>query len=287
PRAFADHWQTAPDREPALSGAALDVCGALRANGASFFVDLVADTGRLRSEIEAALGELVSHGLVTADGFAGLRALIAPAEIKARRLRRGGVRAAFQNLESAGRWTLVRARKPAPGDETKPGDDVEYIARVLLKRYGVVFRKLIEREPQLPPWRELFYVLRRLEARGEIRGGRFVSGFSGEQFALPEAAAGLRRFRDETGDDLIVVCGSDPLNLTGAIVPGERVPALPGNRILFRNGVPVAVSAAGSVKMLVRADDATQWQWRNKLIRRGANGDAIPDADSGAAPDAK
>src|SRR3546814_9064119 len=105
----------------------------------------------MRSEVEAALGELVSHGLVTADGFAGLRALVAPAEIKARRLRRGGVRAAFQNLESAGRWTLVRARKTTADGATKAGDDTEHIARALLKRYGVVFRKLVERESQLPP----------------------------------------------------------------------------------------------------------------------------------------
>ncbi|NGY05122.1 DEAD/DEAH box helicase [Solimonas terrae] len=274
PRELARHWQSAPDAEPELSGAAQAVLAALREHGASFFVDLVADTGRLRSEVEAALGELVSHGLLTADGFAGLRALVAPAEIKARRLRRGGVRAAFQNLESAGRWTLVRARKPAADDDdaTKTGDDIEHIARVLLKRYGVVFRKLIEREPQLPPWRELFYVLRRLEARGEIRGGRFVSGFAGEQFALPEAAGSLRRFREEKDEDFVVVCGSDPLNLTACVLPGERVPALPGNRILFRNGTPVAVSIGGAVKYLARSDEATQWQWRKTLIRRGHGG---------------
>src|SRR3546814_4474973 len=111
--------------------------------------------------------------------------LFRSAEIKARRLRRGGGRAAFQNLESAGRWTLLRMRKRAADDDAKTSDDTEHIARALLKRYGVVFRKLVERESQLPPWRELFYVLRRLEARGEIRGGRFVSGFSGEQFAFP------------------------------------------------------------------------------------------------------
>lgn len=281
PREFAGHWQSAPDAESELSGPALDVLAALRANGASFFVDLVADTGRLRSEVEDALGELVSHGLVTADGFAGLRALVAPAEIRARRLRRGGVQAAFQNLESAGRWTLVRTRRQAvDGEDNKTNDDIEHIARALLKRYGVLFRKLVEREPQLPPWRELFYVLRRLEARGEIRGGRFVSGFSGEQFALPEAAGSLRRFREEKDDELVVVCGSDPLNLTGIIVPSERVPALPGNRVLLRNGTPVAVSIGGTVKYLARGDEAQQWAWRNKLIRRGKGAHAIdaPDA---------
>ncbi|NKF22280.1 DEAD/DEAH box helicase [Solimonas marina] len=275
PREFAAHWQSVPDRDPELSGAAAAVLDALRQNGASFFDDLVADTRRLRSEVETALGELVSHGLVTSDGFAGLRALIAPAELKARRLRRGGVRAAFQNLESGGRWTLVRQRRHA--DDTHSGDDIEHIAQALLKRYGVVFRKLVEREPQLPPWRELFYVLRRLEARGEIRGGRFVSGFAGEQFALPEAAASLRRFREPRGDDLVVISGSDPLNLTGSIVPGERVPSLPSNRVLFRDGAPVASLVGGETRYAVAADTGQQWEWQQRLIRRG--GHAVHEED--------
>lgn len=284
-REHAQHWQSAPDSDPDLSGAARDVLEALRTHGASFFVDLVADTRRLRSEVESALGELVSHGLVTADGFAGLRALVAPAEIKARRLRRGGLRAAFENLEGAGRWSLVRARRHE--QDERDGEEIEYIARVLLKRYGVVFRKLLEREPQLPPWRELFYVLRRMEARGEIRGGRFVSGFAGEQFALPEAAASLMRHREDRDGALVAVSGSDPLNLTGLIVPGERVPALPGNRILFRAGVPVAASIGGKVKILAEADAETQWDWRNKLLRRSGSRPAAPEAgEDDAAPDA-
>ncbi|MFT4048126.1 MAG: DEAD/DEAH box helicase [Solimonas sp.] len=279
-RDHARHWQSSPDADPELSGAARDVCEALRMHGASFFVDLVADTRRLRSEVEAALGELVSHGLVTADGFAGLRALVAPAGIKARRLRRGGVRAAFENLEGAGRWSLLRARR-RDGEEPRNGDESagtsESIAWALLKRYGVVFRRLVEREPSLPPWREIFYVLRRLEARGEIRGGRFVSGFAGEQFALPEAAASLMRQREDRDAALVVVSGCDPLNLTGLIVPGERVSALPGNRVLFRGGVAVASLSGGHVKFLADADAATQWEWRDRLQRRGS-GAARPAA---------
>jgi ATP-dependent Lhr-like helicase len=276
-REHAAHWQSPPDADPELSGPAAAVLDALRTHGASFFVDLVSDTGRLRSEVEAALGELVSHGLVTADGFAGLRALVAPAEIKARRLRRGGLRAAFENLEGAGRWSLVRPRRAEAGaTDGADGADIEHVARVLLKRYGVVFRKLVEREPQLPPWRELFYVLRRLEARGEIRGGRFVNGFAGEQFALPEAAASLARQREDRDGALVAVSGCDPLNLTGLIMPGERVPALPANRVLLRGGVPVASLVGGNVKMLADADPALQWEWRNRLLRRG--GGAPPDA---------
>ena len=212
---------------------------------------------------------------MTADGFAGLRALVAPAEIKARRLKRGGLRAAFESLDGAGRWSRVAARRRG-NDSDNSGGDLDYIVRALLKRYGVLFRKLIEREPQLPPWREIFYLLRRLEARGEIRGGRFVSGFAGEQFALPEAAAMLRKFRDDSDAALVVVCGSDPLNLTGQIVPGERVPAQPGNRILFRGGVPVARSIGGELKYLQPADAATQYEWRNRLVRRGG-GTPPPD----------
>ncbi|MEQ1439408.1 DEAD/DEAH box helicase [Fontimonas sp. SYSU GA230001] len=274
-REQAAHWQTQADAEPELSAAARAVLGVLRAHGASFFVDLVADTGLLRSQVEEALGELVSHGLITADGFAGLRALIAPADLKARRLRRGGVRAAFENLESAGRWSLTRARRTATRDDAAPDAEVEYVARVLLRRYGVVFRKLVEREPQLPPWRELHYVLRRLEARGEIRGGRFVSGCAGEQFALADAAAMLRRFRDDADPALVVVAGCDPLNLTGTLLPGERVPALPGHRVLLRAGVPAAALVGGEVHYRMEADAAAHWDWRNRLLRGNAWSDVL------------
>ncbi len=268
PREHAHDWSVpGEDTEaaPTLSGAASAVLETLRRHGASFYADLVADSHQLRSHVEAALGELVSHGLVTSDGFAGLRALIAPAEVKARRLRRGGAQAVYADLENAGRWSLARGRRK----EEEPDADArnEYIARALLRRYGVVFRKLVEREPQLPPWRDLFYVLRRLEARGEIRGGRFVSGFAGEQFALAEAAGSLRRHREDADEALIVVAACDPLNLTGVLLPGERVPAIVGNRVLFRGGVPVASKAGGAIRYLVDSDPATQSEWRPRLTR--------------------
>jgi ATP-dependent Lhr-like helicase len=277
PREQAAHWQAAADHDPDLSGAAHAVLDALRAHGASFFVELVADSGQLRSQVEQALGELVSHGLVTSDGFAGLRALIAPAEMKARRLRRGGLQAAFANLEGAGRWSLVRPRRAAETPE--PAARNEHVVRTLLRRYGVVFRKLLEREPSLPPWRELFYVLRRLEARGEVRGGRFVSGFSGEQFALPEAAGSLRRHREDADAALVTVSACDPLNLTGILLPGERVPATPGNRVLFRGGVPVACRVGGETRYLAQGDIGLQGEWKNRLVRRaGRGGDAATAA---------
>jgi ATP-dependent Lhr-like helicase len=261
-------WQSEPEQAPALSAGAGAVLDVLRQHGASFFVELVADSGVLRSQVEAALGELVSHGLITADGFAGLRALVAPAELKARSLRRGGVRAAFQNLESAGRWSLVHARRRAVA--TGEDNQVESIAWALLQRYGVVFRGLLEREARLPPWRELHYCLRRLEARGEIRGGRFVSGFAGEQFALLDAATELTKHREDRDQALVVIAGCDPLNLSGVILPGERVPALPGHRLLLRGGVPAATLVGGEVRNITGADSATQWQWRNQLLRGSA-----------------
>ncbi len=271
-REQATRWQSAPDNEPELSAAALAVLEVLREHGASFFVELVADSGVLRSQVESALGELVSHGLITADGFAGLRALVAPSAQKARSLRRGGVRAAFQNLESAGRWSLVRARRNSTAAVADDGS-VEWLAWALLQRYGVLFRSLLERETRLPPWRDLHYALRRLEARGEIRGGRFVSGFAGEQFALLDAANALNKHREDRDQALIVISGCDPLNLTGSILPGERVPALPGHRVLLRGGVPVATLIAGDVHTLVDAESGTQWQWRNRLLRgSGASG---------------
>jgi ATP-dependent Lhr-like helicase len=156
--------------------------------------------------------------------------------------------------------------EPAPGALADP--HVEHIARVLLRRYGVVFRKLLEREDGLPSWRELFYVLRRLEARGEVRGGRFVSGFSGEQFALPEAATALRRMAKTPGSERVAISAVDPLNLAGILTPGDKVPRLPGNRLLFEGGVPVAVQCGGEVRYLRELDAGAQWEMKNLLVRR-------------------
>jgi ATP-dependent Lhr-like helicase len=248
---------------------------ALRAHGASFFDDLVHDTGMLKTEVEQGLGELVSQGLATCDSFAGLRALIVPGERreKLRRYRRS----LSHEVDTAGRWSLPRApRLPEPAAAL--GDPaVEHVARALLRRYGVVFRALLMREDHLPPWRELFYVYRRMEARGEIRGGRFVTGFSGEQFALPEAAGALRKAVGE-GEELVSISAADPLNLVGVIVPGEKVPALSGNRVLFRNGIPVAVQAGADIRLLAAVESKSEWEIRNLLIRRQRPGSYVEAA---------
>lgn len=264
------HWQEAAGAavvdEAVLSGAARAVLEVLRAHGASFFADLQHDARMLGTQVEQALAELVAHGLVTCDSFAGLRTLVMP-EDRRNRLRRK--RNARDPMDDAGRWSLTRrarAAVEAPGALAAP--HVEHIARVLLRRYGVVFRKLLEREEGLPPWRELYYVLRRLEGRGEVRGGRFVSGFSGEQFALPEAAAALRKLAQSPGRERVAISAVDPLNLAGIVTPGDKVPRLPGNRLLFEGGVPIAMQSGGDVRYLRELESAVQWEVRNLLVRR-------------------
>ncbi|HZT12118.1 MAG TPA: hypothetical protein VFA29_04930, partial [Candidatus Baltobacteraceae bacterium] len=192
-----------------LSHASRDVLAEIQRRGAPFFVDIVRATKRLPAEVEEALWQLVAAGLVTADGFDALRSLI---DAK-RRLGEKGLRA--RPRASSGRWTLLNS--------ITENVDAEKFARRLLTRWGVVFRDVIAREGLAPPWRDLLRVLRRLEARGEIRGGRFVSGFVGEQFALPEAIDLLRALRraGETTPD--VTLGTyDPLQLTGIVLPGSR-----------------------------------------------------------------
>jgi ATP-dependent Lhr-like helicase len=264
PRRQSVLWHALPALAgpPDISPRAASVLEALRRDGAMFFDELQHDARMLPVELENALGELVSTGLVNADSFAGMRAMLLPASKRAsndKRRRRG----AGPSMEEAGRWALVRrggadaasqagsAEKPARKKRIDP-ETLEYIAMTLLRRYGVMFWRLLEREAAwLPSWRELLPVYHRLEARGEIRGGRFVAGFSGEQFALPEAIPLLREVRRRAHDgSLVCISGVDPLNLCGTLLPGDKVAALAGNRILFRDGLPVATIIAGKIGYL-------------------------------------
>jgi ATP-dependent Lhr-like helicase len=265
------------------SGRAQAVVAAITAHGASFFDELVEATGLLAPQVEEALAELVALGLVNADSFGGLRALLVPAD---RRPSMGGGRrrrrALLFGMEDAGRWALARRARPAsaaaPADALADGEAVEHLARTLLRRYGVVFWRLIEREaPWLPPWREILRVYRRLEARGEIRGGRFVAGFAGEQFALPDAVGRLRAVRRQKLDGALVsLSGADPLNLVGILTPGPKLAALTGHRLLWRDGVPIALLAANQVQLLETLDPADEWAAR-KALRRGATAGALAD----------
>ena len=214
-----------------LSEAARQVLDFLSHRGASFFADIVRGTGRLKAEVETGLWELVAAGIVTADGFDNLRSLID----RKRRAGQGSGRSA-RPRHSAGRWALLFTDSAV--DRYRA---VEATCWMLLKRYGVVFRDLLARETNLPKWREVAMGFRRLEDRGEIRGGRFVDGFLGEQFALPVAIESLRATRkmSPTGQT-ITLSAADPLNLVGILVPGERVPAISGRVVAFRDGVAVS-----------------------------------------------
>src|SRR5271169_4653430 len=216
--------------ERVLSEGARTVLEFLRRRGASFFADIVRGTAKLKAEIETALWELVAAGMVTADGFDNLRSLINP-----RRRNAVGAPKLARPRHTAGRWSLLY---PAEGSDRNKM--VEATCWMLLRRYGVVFREVLARESNLPKWRDLLIAFRRLEDRGEVRGGRFVNGFLGEQFALPEAVESLRAMRNIVASgETVTISAADPLNLVGFIVPGERVPAISGKYVSFRDGIAV------------------------------------------------
>ena len=223
------------DHAHGLSPVARTVLEFLCQRGASFFADIVRATGKLKAEIETGLWELVAAGLVTADDFDNLRSLIDPK----RRAGQGSARSA-RPRHSAGRWTTLHTDSAIERERV-----AEATCWMLLKRYGVVFRDLLARESNLPKWRELQIAFRRLEARGEIRGGRFVDGFVGEQFALPVAVESLRATRKlSPSGEVVTLSAADPLNLVGIIVPGERVPAISGKVVSYRDGVALPAEAA-------------------------------------------
>ncbi|MEW8288189.1 MAG: DEAD/DEAH box helicase [Candidatus Thiodiazotropha endolucinida] len=245
-----------------LSATAVKVLEVLQQWGASFFDDLQQQTGLLKTQLEIALGELVAWGLVNSDQFQGLRAMITPEKRRKRSRRRTTMQAP---LASGGRWSLIRA----PIAHEDEAQRIEQIAHTLLTRYGVVFRKLLERESDLPPWRDLLYCLRRLEARGEIRGGRFVESFAGEHFALPEAVSLMREVRkSKDADELISIGSADPLNLTGIVTPGKRIIAQAGHRILYKDGKPVATNQGGEITIDDAIPESEHWHIRNLLTRK-------------------
>ncbi|MDR3388083.1 MAG: DEAD/DEAH box helicase [Rudaea sp.] len=268
------------DASPALSSRAQAVADYLRDHGASFFDELATGTHLLHTELETAMAELVAAGLINSDSFAGLRALLVPQSRRPLPGRRRGRRTALLGIADAGRWALLR-RRPVEGEEAKKRQSIdvartdldlaEHVVRTLFKRYGVVCWRLLGREAQwLPPWRDLLRVCQRLEARGEIRGGRFIAGLSGEQFALPEAVALLRSIRQKPHDGTLVsVCGADPLNLVGSIVAGPKLPGLTGARVLYRDGAPIATLTGATFAALEPMDAAAEWAAKTRLLRGG------------------
>lgn len=278
-----------PAEETHLSSAARAVLEQLRRRGAMFFQNLVRETRRLPVEIENALGELAAGGLVTCDGFSGLRALLL-SSAQRRRLRKlrspthggymsGRARATLRlvkrsggpgGMENSGRWSLFRGDgQPDLFGELKPEDVNEIVARQLLRRWGIVFHRLIAREKGLPQWLDLLRVFRRLEARGEIRGGRFVTGFSGEQYALPEAVERVRAVRDTRPDGaLVALSAADPLNFTGILLPGEKIASRPSTRIVFKDGIPAAVRESGAIRILQQEHVPDEATLRAAFVRK-------------------
>ena len=267
-------------------GAAADVYELLSRRGASFLADIIRGTRRLPADVENALWQLVAMGLVTSDGFAGLRSLLDGTAKQVRqspRFRRRNAR-----RPTASRWSLLDVPpdddwdslpdEPVSGSDRSREPD-EARAFQLLHRYGIVFPDLLAREPAAPSWRVLVRIYRRAEARGEIRGGRFVTGFIGEQFALPEAVEMMRSTRKAEDDGrLTIVSACDPLNLAGILSPGPRVPALPGNRVVYRGGVPIAAAIGGQLELRTETDPPTRTRISRSLGLRGPALTTLPRA---------
>jgi ATP-dependent Lhr-like helicase len=263
--------QSAP---PNLTSKGQAVADFIREHGASFFDEIAEHVGMLPVEVEDALAELVASGMVNSDSFAGLRVLLLPSGRRGKSTSytvRRKRRLALFGMADAGRWALVR--RPAAGaPAARSGEPVEQIVRTLLRRWGVIFWKLLSREANwLPPWRDLIMCCRRLEARGEIRGGRFVAGFAGEQYATPEAVGLLRDVRRKPlTQQYVSLSGADPLNLIGIITPGPRLASLAGNRLLYRDGIPIAAYAADEVQYFGELPAKEKWEAQTALLRRHA-----------------
>ncbi|HKG60947.1 MAG TPA: DEAD/DEAH box helicase [Pyrinomonadaceae bacterium] len=259
--------QPAPASTSEFSTTTQTVYDYLKTRGASFFTDIVDNTDLLRSQVEEALADLVANGVVVSDSFAGLRALLTPGSRKTQAASRRKHRQPVYEMASAGRWSILHRNNTPPNLNDQAL--IEEVAWALLKRYGVVFKRLLEREGMALPWRVLLRFYHRLEMRGDIRGGRFVAGISGEQFALPEAIGMVRAIR-RTGaqESLISVSAADPLNLAGIIIPGPRITAHTSNRILYQDGAPIASFESGETHFLVELSRAMEWKAKAALMRK-------------------
>ncbi len=246
-------------------------------NGASFFDQIQDRTGLLKAQLEQGLAELVSNARITSDSFTGLRALLTPNSKKPSNHRKRGRRAMF-GVEDAGRWSLLETAKAASDSESSKkhwdvlsDTQLERLIGIYLQRWGVLFRALLERELFAPPWRVLLAALRKMELRGTIRGGRFVSGVGGEQFAFPETVDALRKFQSDKRDgkpSYYSISAVDPLNLLNLILPNRKLSRLTKNRVLYENGIPIAVLETDKVSFLKDVEPAAQWNLQQALIKK-------------------
>ncbi len=245
-------------------------------HGASFFDQIQTRTGLLRAQLEEGLAELVGFGRVSSDSFTGLRALLTPNAKKPSVHKRRGRKAMF-GVEDAGRWSLLDTfsglgeQVPSRHWNVLDEQQLERLISIYLQRWGVLIRSVLERETSMPPWRVLLSVLRKMELRGQLRGGRFVSGVGGEQFAFPETVDELRRFSKQAKSGksaYFCLAASDPLNLLNLILPNKKLPRVLNNRVLYKGGVPLAVLEAGNVNLLRDEGLDDQWQMQQMLMRR-------------------
>lgn len=245
-----------------LSASARFVAQILAERGALFLDELTERSGLLKTQMEPVLGELVARGYVSSDSFKGLRALLIPEQKKKR------FHALAASLGEAGRWTLRREVMPSHAAAGLADDQLTTVAMLLLRRYGVVFKAMLSRENSVPAWHTLLPIYRRLEARGELRGGRFVAGGYGEQFALPEAVEALRAVKKQPeSGEIVVLSAVDPLNLPGIITSGQRVPSLPGNRLLYRDGLLLAIQTGQAIRFIEPVERQDEWPLRQRLER--------------------
>ncbi|MCS6824085.1 MAG: DEAD/DEAH box helicase [Cytophagaceae bacterium] len=265
---WRSHIQPVANYFNKLSKQATLVYEHLKKHGAKFFSDIEKETRLLKVQLESALEELVATCLVTSDSYTGLRALLVPDKFKTESAQRR--KSTLFSMENAGRWSLLISEENEQSiSSLYEQKHIEYKAKILLKRYGIVCRRIVERESLAPLWRELVTTYRRMEAKGEIRGGRFVSGMWGEQFALPEAITLLRNIKKNSpSQSLVSISAADPLNLTGIVTPGKRVPALYTNRVVYRNGVPVAIKEGKEIYFLTEFKHDEKRIIKETLIRR-------------------
>jgi len=274
--------QVSEEQQVELSGSARKIADDLVNNGASFYDEIQRRTGLLRTQMEEGLAELVAQGQLSSDSFTGLRALLTPNHRKPGSHRRRG-RSAMFGVEDAGRWSLLDTFQGKPDTATTTtrhwqildDEQLERLITVYLQRWGVLFRGILDKEMAAPPWRVLLAKLRRMELQGILRGGRFIAGVGGEQFAFAETVDELRKFKRSKEDateqhqtDYFCVAATDPANLINFILPGRKLPRLSKNRVLYRGGVPIAVMESGEVHYLKQATAEEQWQWQQMLMKR-------------------
>jgi ATP-dependent Lhr-like helicase len=274
--------QVPEEQQVDLSGSASKIADDLQNNGASFYDEIQRRTGLLRTQMEEGLAELVAQGQLSSDSFTGLRALLTPNHKKPGSHRRRG-RSSMFGVEDAGRWSLLdtfQASAVAPTAASRhwqvlDEEQLERLITVYLHRWGVLFRGILDKEMAAPPWRILLARLRRMELQGILRGGRFIAGVGGEQFAFAETVDELRKFKrgkeagaGQSRSEYFCVAATDPVNLINFILPGRKLPRLSRNRVLYRGGVPIAVMESGEVHYLKQATAEEQWQWQQILMKR-------------------